>query len=719
MGNENKEKTNKSLYKSFSNKTIDSHTIPEDSFLTHGHPPKMKITKSSIDSRNKPGWSRSDFDAFRPEERLPVHHKDIIASVQMLYKKIGIVRNVIDLMADFASEGLQIEHPIKSQRRFYDKWAKKVNLSQRAHDYMKLFIRDGNVIVRRKNAKISVDLASKMVRSVGSHRHRSLSPFTHISNIPVFDSPDTEKPENVGVDKFLKKEKRVIPWRYIFISPTMVEKISGHVGKFFGSDDIGIKLHPALVSSIKKPKNESEKSFVKKLPNEIKDAVKSKNAGSHILIKLKPEFMWIDYYKKDDWEEWATPFLYAVLEDVLFKNKMRTADMAALDGVINVIRLWKLGNSDQKILPTSNAVNKLLDILQNNVGGGSTDIVWDDMIDLQVEYPPIDKILGPDKYKSVDRDILQGLGIPTALVGGEGIRTGSQAAFVQLKTLVERLEYVRTSCIKWLNNELGLVKRAMGWSVQPQITFGNMSLRDEVGEKKLILQMLDRNIISIETVHKVFGNNFIMELENLRDEQQIRAGEKPLIEKAGPFYRPESLIEKQSKTQIDLQKIKLGIGGDGGENPAGDLPKQEGNPPGRPLSTPDEEKRKDRTEVVMNTVYKSLADELMIKIDKIIDPKFLTMTGTKDKRSLTNKQSQQLEHTKWVILCGLTNTTKTDLTEEDINNVLKSISNKRVSKFNDLYQNMIKNFTLVKMCNPNLAQRRSLMSTSWSCLVDE
>jgi len=120
----------------------------------------------------------------------------------------------------------------------------------------------------------------------------------------------------------------------------------------------------------------------------------------------------------------------------------------------------------------------------------------------------------------------------------------------------------------------------------------------------------------------------------------------------------------------------------------------------------------------MNTVYKSLANELMIKIDKIMDPKFLHMVGAKDKRSLTNKQNKELEDTKWVILCGCTNNTRTDLTEKDINNILKGVSNKRVNMFNDLYNNMLKNFASVKMYNPNLAQRRSLMSTSWSCLVD-
>jgi len=34
------------------------------------------------------------------------------------YREVGIVRNVIDIMTDFASEGLRIDHPIAAQERF-------------------------------------------------------------------------------------------------------------------------------------------------------------------------------------------------------------------------------------------------------------------------------------------------------------------------------------------------------------------------------------------------------------------------------------------------------------------------------------------------------------------------------------------------------------------------------------------------------------------------
>lgn len=54
----------------------------------------------------------------------------------------------------------------------------------------------------------------------------------------------------------------------------------------------------------------------------------------------------------------------------------------ASDGVI---RLWKLGKSDH----APPLMDRLIGILQKNIGNEVLDIVWDDMIDLQVEYPPV------------------------------------------------------------------------------------------------------------------------------------------------------------------------------------------------------------------------------------------------------------------------------------------------------------------------------------------
>jgi hypothetical protein len=116
--------------------------------------------------------------------------------------------------------------------------------------------------------------------------------------------------------------------------------------------------------------------------------------------------------------------------------------------------LWKLGDHEQQILPDSAAIQKLIDILAANPGGGAMDLVWDSMIEMTPYYPPIKDILGSEKYDQVNRDILIGLGVPEVLIGGKGGNFSN--SWIQLKTLVEKLNYVRTKLKAWIEGEVRL-----------------------------------------------------------------------------------------------------------------------------------------------------------------------------------------------------------------------------------------------------------------------
>jgi hypothetical protein len=681
--------------------TVKDYMLPEVCHLSKGIPQRS----IAADVNLRTGHNRYNQDAQRPADKIPTDHADIILACQSIYRKIGMVRNIIDLMTDFAAEGLELQHTTRSQERFYREWARRVNLNGRAHDFMKLLMRDANVIVRRKNAFISKPVSREMTLTRGN-----------IADIGVVDETKVaDPPEKVKTTK-KKVNKNEIPWKYTFLSPVVVEKIGGEVGKFFGSDSLGMKIPTLLASSIKNPKTDVEKDFVKKLPAEVVQAVKKRGTN---LVKLDMDRIYVDYYKKDDWEDWGTPFLYGVLEDVMFKEKMRLADMAALDGVINVIRLWKLGNSDQQILPTVTAVDKLIDILQHNQGGGVMDLVWDDMIDLTVEYPPTDKILGPDKYVSVNNDIVRGLGIPDSLIGGSDLGTrNAQSAFVQLKTLVERLEYVRSRAVRWMQGELRLVADAMGFKKIPAINFGIMSLRDEAAEKQLIIQLLDRGIVSSEKVSEVFGTNFMIELQRIKDEQAIREDNPGILEKSNPYNRPFSVMEKQNELAIELEKEKQGAksGGDngGGDNPNGDQPTDEGdNPSGRPPSTKDTAPRDERTPRTQSVLH-VIAGELLEQIDTIFDAAYLKQNKVKNMRSLTKSQRIELEQTKRGILSVLR---PGDVVTKKLVAERLGTARTGASKLEAYFCDLVSDFTTATKKTPNVKERRSLAAMAWSNLV--
>lgn len=684
-------------------KSITEHVLPKTCSMTHGIP--HRTIASDVNLRT--GHSRHDYDTHRSSDKLPVKHSDIILACQAIYRRVGMVRNILDLMTDFAAEGLELQHTTKTQERFFREWARRVNLQGRAHDFMKLLMRDANVIVRRKNATITKPVVKEMAKGV----------------VSVIDTVDETKvadpPEKIRTTK-KQINRREIPWRYTFLSPVVIEKIAGEVGRFFGSDSLGMRIPKSLADAIKRPKTNAEKAFVAKLPPEVVKAARKHGT----LIALDMDRIYVDYYKKDDWEDWGTPFLYGVLEDVMFKEKMRLADMAALDGVINVIRLWKLGKSDQQILPSAACVDKLIDILQHNTGGGVMDLVWDDMIDLTVEYPPTDKILGAEKYAGVNADIVRGLGIPDSLVGGQDLGTrNAQSAFVQLKTLVERLEYVRSRAIRWMEGELRLVADAMGYRNIPAINFGTMSLRDEAAEKQLMIQLLDRGIVSSEKATEVFGVNYMIELERIKSEQQIREENPGVLEKSNPYNRPFSVMEKQNELSIELEKIKQGFGGGGnsqddnggGDNPSGDQPSDDGNnDPGRPPATKDTAPRDQRTPKTLSVLH-IIADGFMDQVDQLVDNVYLKQHKTKNMRSLTKAQRTELEQTKRGILSVLR---PGDIVTKELVAGRLDTAGKGARRMEACFCDLVADFTASTQREPIVKERRILTALAWATMVD-
>ena len=63
----------------------------------------------------KPGLTRRGYDYFRPDEAVPTEIKLIIRRADDVYQRVGLVKNVKDLMADFAVQGRDLMTGIPKQ----------------------------------------------------------------------------------------------------------------------------------------------------------------------------------------------------------------------------------------------------------------------------------------------------------------------------------------------------------------------------------------------------------------------------------------------------------------------------------------------------------------------------------------------------------------------------------------------------------------------------
>ena len=108
------------------------------------------------------GFTREDYNRFRSEEAVPQKQKEAIRMCMTAYDKVGIIRNIIDLMGDFACQGINIVHPNKRIEKFYRKWFQKISGKERSERFLNNLYRCGNVIVKRRTAKITKKIETEL-----------------------------------------------------------------------------------------------------------------------------------------------------------------------------------------------------------------------------------------------------------------------------------------------------------------------------------------------------------------------------------------------------------------------------------------------------------------------------------------------------------------------------------------------------------------------------
>lgn len=636
--------------------------------------------------------TRNDYYRFRPEEAVPTRQKRIMKMCMDAYDRVGIVRNVIDLMGDFGAQGIDIVHPNKAIERFYKKWFEQVRGVERSERFLNYLYRSGNVIIKRRTAKINTSKEAELRRTSGA---------------------DME----VQTPKYTKRE---IPWAYDFLNPLAVDVLNFYNGMFIGDPIFVMNLSRTTYDSFT-ASNVTARNTFSKLPPDLQKMVKEGKRQ----IPLDKDKIEVYYYKKDDWLVWANPMIYAILDDLIMLEKMKLADLAALDGAISQIRLWRVGSLDHKIIPRRDVINKVRDILASNTGGGTMDLVWGPELDFKESQSQVYKFLGSEKYQPVLTSIYAGLGIPPTLTGAS-TGGGYTNNYVSLKTLIERLEYGRQLLTQFWQKEIEMVQKAMGFRFPAQIRFDSIILSDESAAKQLLINLADRAIISNETILERFGEMPDIEKTRIRREEQARRNDNTTPQKASPYHNPnlrndisKVLVTKDGLDdsfydELDLPKKDLPVATPAGGGTQNGPKSPEGNPQGgRPLNTKDSIKRK--TKRVLPKSGESTAVLWAFNAQKTIaetvTPMILDFYNKKNVRSLTKGEFDQLEYLKLCLLTGLE--PFIELNPEIIKSLIDS-AHKPTQAFVNKVSDEIENFVYINNRKPTVEEMKYIYATVYT-----
>lgn len=419
--------------------------------------------------------------------------RESIELCQKAYANIPIFRNAIDVMSEFSNSEIYLEGGSENARNFIYKWFEKINLWKLKDQYFREYYRSGNIFFYRIDGEFSKEDVLKLNKIYGSANHKYLDP-----------------------------EK--IPVRYILLNPYDI--VASRTSSF--SEGVYKKvLSEYELEKLKNPTNEEDQKIFDSLPPEVQQKI-SKNSyhRTGVLIPLDPEKIIYSFYKKQDYEPFATPFGFPVLDDLNWKIELKKIDQAISRTIENVVLLITMGAEPDKGGINPHSMSAMQCLFQNESVGRV--LVSDYTTKADFVIPDVNKILGPQKYEIVNQDIREGL--QNIIVGKENYSSTQ----IKAQIFLERLKEARNAFINdFIMPQVKVLCKSMGFRKYPTVKFQEVDIKDEVQFQRVITRLLEIGVISPEQGMDSIRTGLFPNAETLQPAQ-----EKYLEDREKGMYNP-------------------------------------------------------------------------------------------------------------------------------------------------------------------------------------
>ena len=510
--------------------------------------------------------------------KLGADVRDCILLCQKAYANIPIFRNVIDIMSEFANTELYIEGGTEKSRNFIDKWFQKIKIWNLKDQFFREYYRSGNVFMYRLDSKFTTEDFAKMSTIYGS--------------------------------EFMKPGQ--IPIKYILLNPYDIATIrsTNFQGQVYRK-----VLSEFELERLQDPKTEYDIEVFNGLPKETQKLIKDGGYGyDGISMELDPDKLTFSFYKKQDYEPFAIPFGFPVLDDLNWKLELKKVDQAITRTIENVILLITMGNTPDKGGINPHNLRAMQSLFANESIGRV--LVSDYTTKAEFIIPDLNKVLGPEKYEIVDKDIKEAL--QNVVVGHERYSNTQ----VKAQIFLERLKEARNAFLQdFLIPQVKLVCQNLGFRKYPNIKFQEIDLKDEVQLQRVTTRLMELGILTpeqgittIKTGHYPEGAELLNKQEAYIDERQKGyytplVGGQPLMpdmgdDDEGDKGYPSNTNQPEDKTPtvqdvVDDERIEPGAGPVTVGRPNKKVKQQQG----RPTGSDKRDSMKLTTKAVQEVVY--------------------------------------------------------------------------------------------------------------------
>ncbi|MCI0565089.1 MAG: hypothetical protein MN733_42020, partial [Nitrososphaera sp.] len=511
--------------------------------------------------------------------------------------------------------------------------------------------------------------------------------------------------------------KARIPVRYSCIPPFRI-KIWGTL--LFNERKYFFRMTSADMERFRDPKiaSELEKKLMEQMPEEARELFATDG-----MILLPVENFSMFHYKRDCARLWADPLLLPIMDDLRYKKVLRRLDVSVAESIINPITVFKLGDTVNGFAPTREMFLNIAHLLKTP--GQSKTLVWSDLLEVEQHVIDAKEVLTMEKYKEVNDSILAGLGISSVLINGGEMSGGSAGggfagAYLSVRTLLERLEDGRSEVMRFLESEFEHIKKAMGWTVSPIVMWDQMSLRDEEAAKRIVIDLMDRKVISTETALHSLGFNHDVEMERKKRENK-QTDKTGIVQSVGPFEqavqvnkgedpatRQQDMNEENLPHEQEMRKKELELKKHDMVMKRKQLKKSDTGPrrgPGKPQGQPQKPMKKNRK----TRITASQAMTIYDAISTYFKPIYLQSIGKSSLRELTAPEKEVYDACAYAVLCAID--VEQRITPELVKDTATELATNGVpidEELNELYQERFEEFEAEQGRSPTVSERKEL-----------
>ena len=509
-----------------------------------------------------------------------INVREAIELCQKAYANVPIFRNTIDMMSEFANAELYLEDGNATSRNFFEKLLDRIKIWDLKDQYFREYYRSGNVFLYRVDGKFSLDDYKKFSQNVS-------------------DGP--------SLNKFPLKYIVLNPFEIVAKRSTVFNTKDGAYAKILSEFDI---------ERLANPKNDYDQAVFDGLDPEVRQQIKD---GAYfkdgLQINLKNDKISYSFYKKQDYEPFAIPFGYPVLEDINAKLEMKKMDQAIMRTVENVILMITMGAEPDKGGINPNNVKAMQKLFQNESVGRV--LVSDYTTKADFIIPDINKVVGPGKYEVINKDIKEGL---QNIILNDDKYNGAQ---IKARVFLDRLKEAREAFIQdFLQPEIRRIAKDLGFRSYPTVKFKDIDLRDEVQLMRVATRLMELGIMTAEQGMDLFQTGRFPLSEELEPAQK-----KFVSQREKGYFNP--VVGGVPMMELDGEELEK--------------PDEESKPtkamPGRPEGSGDKFSR----ESIQGTIYE------VESLTSIAKEKMLEKLGAE---SLDENQETMLEKLCESVICS-------------------------------------------------------------------